>query len=149
MNLSEYEFSLTLRKDRAFLDFINDVTKIINGYTFSRVITAVALSAQTASIAQTVLYTPSVAGLYRVSVYHFCSTAGTAGTLDTTIFWTDDVGATNAKPAAQISLTVAGNWASGQGFLRSNSGSIDYSTTVAGAVGSPQYGSYLCLELIC
>lgn len=148
MNLAEYEFSMALRKDRAFLDFANDITKIINGYTFGRVVAAVALTGQTASIGSTTLYTPAVAGLYRVSVYHFCSVAGSAGTLDTTIGWTDDVGATSANPAGQISLTTAGNWASGMAFIRSASGSITYSTTVAGAAGNPQYGAYLVAELI-
>jgi hypothetical protein len=81
-------------------------------------------------------------------VYHFCSSAGTAGTLDTDIFWTDDVGATSAKVASQINLNGAGNWASGQGFIRVASGSIQYSTTVTGATGSPQYGDYICVELI-
>ena len=148
MNLQEYEFSRALRKDRAFLDFINDITKIINGYTFNRIITAVALSAKTGSIGQTTLYTPSVAGLYKVSVYHFCSVAGTAGTLDVTVGWTDDVGTTSVNPASQIALTTAGNWASGIGLLRSASGNITYLTTVTGATGNPQYGVYIILELV-
>lgn len=148
MNLAEYEFGLALRKDKSFLDFADDITKIINGYTFSRIIATVSFTGQTASKAQTVLYTPAASGLYRANIYHFCSVAGTAGTLDTTIYWTDDTGVTNANPAAQIDLTGAGNWASGMGFIRSASGTIDYAVTVAGETGSPQYGVYIVLELI-
>jgi hypothetical protein len=106
----------------------------------------VSLTGQTASIAQTTIYTPGAAGLYRASVHHLCTTAGTGGTLDTDIHWTNDVGTTSTKPAPQISLTTAGNWGSGIVIIRSTATAIKYSTTVSGATGSPQYALWVTLE---
>jgi len=108
--------------------------------------TTVQLTEQTASISKTTLWTPPESGLYRASVYHVCTTAGTGGTLDTDIYWTDDAQAQQVKPAAQINLNGKGNAATGMSFIRTTAAAISYSTTVGGATGSPKYGIFVLLE---
>lgn len=109
------------------------------------VVANVALTDQNASIGATTIYTPSAAGIYRASVHHLCTTAGAAGTLDTTILWTNDIGATSSIPAGQISLDGAGNWGSGIVVIRSTATAIQYSTTKVDGAGS-QYALYIALE---
>lgn len=77
-------------------------------------------------------------GLYIVSVWHACTTAGTAGNLHTTIRWTDRNGAQSASPAADLSLGALG-YASGLAVLYAVSGNVTYETAVTAVVGSPKY----------
>lgn len=112
---------------------------------------------QTASISTTNIYTTGNGadrslllseGLYEVSVYHVCTSAGSAGTLTTTIGWTDDVAARTATPAANISLTGT-NYASGIVIIKTlATTAVTYSTTVAGATGSPVYATYITARKI-
>lgn len=107
-----------------------------NGYTVS-------LTGQTASIGTTAITTPTAAGVWDIDVYHVCTTAGTGGTLTTTISWNDGTAARSASPAANISLAGT-NFAGGIQCIRgAASNAINYSTTVAGATGSPQYALYI------
>lgn len=106
----------------------------------------IALTAQTASIAKVALWTPPESGQYRASVYHVCTKAGTGGTLDTTIYWTDDAQAQQINTATQINLNAKGNAATGITFIRATAADISYSTTVTGATGSPEYGVFIILE---
>lgn len=73
--------------------------------------------AQTAALAAIVLWITDSEGVYRVSVYHQCTTAGAVTVLATTIRWTDARGAQSATPAANISLTGT-NGASGAQFIQ-------------------------------
>lgn len=112
----------------------------------STIVATVSLTGQTGNIAATTLYTPAASGIYKVSVYHLCTVAGSAGTLATTIGFTDDVQAQTTKPAIDISLTGAGNAASGIVPIRSTAAAITYSTVIAGGTGSPQYALFIILE---
>ena len=101
----------------------------------------VTLSAQTANISATSLVpNEAVRGVWAVIVIHTCTAAGSAGTLSTTIRWSDANGAQSAKPAADLGLTGTG-YASGILILDhvSNANGITYETAIAGGAGSPAY----------
>lgn len=107
---------------------------------------------QGSSIGTTTLYTTSSAypvntpGALRVSVYQQCITTGAAGTLSTTISWTDQVGATSATPASTLALTGTGR-DSGSVFIGvSGSTTISFSTTLSGVIGSPKYNILIIVE---
>lgn len=106
----------------------------------------VSLTGQTGNIAATTIYTPPAAGLYRVSVYQICTTAGSAGTLNSVIGWTDNVGAKTLSPAADVTLTSTANGATGASFIRATAAAITYATTITGGAGNPQYALYICVE---
>lgn len=106
----------------------------------------VSLTGQTGNIGTTTIYTPPAAGLYRVSVYQICTTAGSAGILNSVIGWTDNVGAKTLSPAADVTLTSTANGATGTGFIRATAAAITYATTITGGAGSPQYALYICVE---
>lgn len=98
-------------------------------------------TAQTASIASATLYAvpSSGAGFYVAIVDTICTTAGTAGTVATSIGWNN--GAASASAATgPMSLSTLGNETT-QIFTVYSAASqnITYSTTVSGAAGSPQY----------
>lgn len=108
----------------------------------------VSLTGQTGNIGTTTIYTPPAAGLYRVSVYQICKVAGSAGTLNTVIGWSDAVGAKTLSPAADVTLTSTANGATGAAFISSGASAITYATTITGGAGSPQYNLYICVERI-
>lgn len=118
----------------------------VSGLGSPSIITPIQLTGQTGNIATTTIYTPAAAGLYRVGVYHICTTAGTAGTLATTIGWTDNVGAKTLKPAGDIVLDSTANGATGTAFIRATAAAITYATTITGGAGNPQYALYILLE---
>lgn len=111
----------------------------------SSIVATALLTAQTADISATTIYTPAASGLYRVSVYHLCTTAG-GGTLTTAIIWTDDYQAQTTSPASNLDLSGAGNAATGTTFIRSTASAIQYSTSIAGKSGSPQYALFVVVE---
>lgn len=123
-----------------FIEWNND------GLGQPAIVATAALTGQTASIGATTLYTPAAIGTYRVSVYQLCSGAGSGGTLDTTIGWTDNVQAQSSNPAAQVDLTSKGSASSGTIFIQSTAAAITYETTVAGAAGDPEYDLYITVE---
>jgi len=196
MKVADYSFSNKFRQEIDFMDFVKEVSNILNlGRYQMRIVTTVptwtgeggehllyvsgsvrrlywyddinatwqyfewntsgeflptkvatvSLTAQTADIITTAIYTPAVAGLYRVNVYVICTTAGT-GTLGVTIGWTDAVGAKTLKPTADVNLASTANGATGTAFISSTATAITYATAIAGKAGSPQYALYLCLE---
>ena len=106
----------------------------------------VSLTGQTGDIGATTIYTPAVAGLFRVNVYAICSKAGTAGTLAVTIGWTDEVGAKTLKPASDVTLTSTANGSTGNAFIKSTATAITYATTITGGTGAPEYNLHICLE---
>ena len=106
----------------------------------------VSLTGQTGNIATTTIYTPPAAGLYRVSVYQICSTAGSAGTLNSVIGWTDIVGAKTISPAADVTLTSTANGATGNAFINATAAAITYAATITGGAGGPAYALYIVVE---
>lgn len=103
-------------------------------------ITPLNLTAQTASIGTTTILTAPAAGLYRVSYYLHTTTAGSAGTVLLTLGWNDAVAQTAATSAISLSTVVAGTLAKGTVEVWLAAGQVlSYATTVAAAVGSPQY----------
>lgn len=96
---------------------------------------AIDYTAQTADLNDTLT---GLSGAAIVMVYHACTVAGTAGNLATTLSWTDEVGATTSKPAADLSLGAVGR-ASGSIVLFVASGAVAVATSLTGVIGSPQY----------
>jgi hypothetical protein len=101
----------------------------------------VTLSGQTGSIsAATLAPNAAMRGMFLVLVIHTCTSAGSAGTLATTIRWTDANGAQSAKPAADILLTGS---ATAFGLLLldnvSNVNDITFETALTGGAGDPEY----------
>ena len=110
----------------------------------STVVATVQLTAQTADITTTTIYTPVAAGLYRANVYMICTTAG-GGTLSCTIGFTDNAQARTSNPASGVDL-AATNASQGLVFIRSTAVAITYATAIANKTGSPQYALYIALE---
>ncbi len=106
----------------------------------------VSLTGQTGNISTTTIYTPPAAGLYRVSVYQICKVAGSAGTLNSVIGWTDAVGAKTLSPAADVTLTSTANGSTGNAFISATAAAITYATTITGGAGSPQYDIHIVVE---
>ena len=144
MKLREYEFSKQIRKDTAFCDFVNDLSRIIN-QGLTAVIMTIPLTGQTGDISTTTIYTPVAAGLFKINVYMICTVAG-GGTLTCTIGWTDIVGAKTLEPASGVDLSSTANGAVGTSFISSGASAITYATAIAVKTGSPQYALYLVLE---
>lgn len=197
IKIQEYEFSKSTRKDLSLVDFINDVSRIINlGRYQMRIITSVptwtgeggehflyisgsvrrlyfwdsvnetwqflewndsglgqativgtvSLTGQTGNIGATVIYTPAAAGLYRLSTYALCSKAGTGGTLDVTIGFTDDTQAQTSTVVSALDLTVLGSVAQLSIFIRSTAAVITYATVITAGGGAPEYDLYISAE---
>ncbi len=118
-----------------------------SGLGQATIVATVALTAQASTIVATLLYTPAAAGTYRVSVYHLITTPSVAaGTLDTTILWTDDESAKTSLPAAQLNLTVDNSASSGTVFIRSTATAINYSTTIGSGDGAQRYSLFIVVE---
>jgi hypothetical protein len=104
------------------------------------------LSAQTGTTTGNLVGT--ALGVYRISGYLECTTAGAAGTLQTTITWTDDNGSQSANLlATPLSLATKG-FATGELIVKAVSGSIAFSTAITSGSGSPAYDAALTAELI-
>ena len=106
----------------------------------------VQLTAQVAAIGSTNISGTNTTGLYRVSYYLEDTTADiTAGTIMVTIGWTDDAGATTTSSVA-LPLTAVGR-TSGILYVRVlGTGSIQYSTTLVGIIGTSQYALFITAE---
>jgi hypothetical protein len=97
------------------------------------------LKTQTASIGATNIAATPVAGDYRICVHVQTTTAGSAGTVLGTVTWNN--GASQTLATSTASLTTLG---AEQSTCRDYTNILSttafaYSTTVAGATGSPQY----------
>lgn len=107
----------------------------------------VVLAAQTASVAAANLRVGGVvapAGLYRVSVYILTTVAGSAGTVTINILFNDGIAARTDSFVISLAALAYG----GTSFVIGNDGvhDVQYSTTVAGATGSPQYAFRVVVE---
>lgn len=102
---------------------------------------------KTAAIGSTnlVASTPAL-GLYRVSVYLLMTTAGTSGTIKTTIGYTDAKQA-QTQDSSTVNIASAGDKV-GQTFVveTTSASAITYSTTITGTIGSGVYSVYLEAE---
>ena len=196
MKVPDYSFSNKFRHETDFMDFVKEVSNILNlgryqmrivttaptwtgeggehllyvsgsvrrlywyddvnstwqfiewnasGLGSPSIITPIQLTGQTGDIATTTIYTPAVAGLYRIGVYMICTTAG-GGSLSCTIGWTDNVGAKTLAPAGAVDLVSTANGSTGTSFIRATAAVITYATAIAGKTGSPQYALYILLE---
>ncbi|GAC1632874.1 MAG: hypothetical protein NVS9B14_06740 [Candidatus Acidiferrum sp.] len=114
------------------------------------VVATVALTAQTASIGTTTLYTvpTSGAGMYRVSVDIICTTSGAAGTVGQTTGWNNGTTAASLTTASPLSLAATGELPAISGNFYAAAGQlITYSTTVTGGAGA-QYAIRIKLEYL-
>ena len=119
------------------------ITAAANG----AVVATAQLIDQTSDIATTTLFTPAVAGLFRINVYMICKVAGT-GVLSCTCGWTDAVGAKTIKPTGDVDLASTANGAVGTSFISSGASAITYATAIAGKAGSPKYDLHLTIEAL-
>lgn len=135
-----------------FYDITNSTWQFIQwnsaGLGQSTIVATVQLTAQTANIGTTTIYTPATLGLFRVSVYQICSTAGAAGTLNTLISWTDGASAKSTSPAGDIALDSTNNGATGMTFISSGASAITHASTITGGAGSPKFDIYILLEAL-
>jgi len=138
--------------NNALIDGTLGVTGAITGSNLSgtntgdQIITNIQLTAKVAAIGSTNITGTNTAGLYRVSYYLEDTTADiTAGTIMVTIGWTDDAGATTTSSVA-LPLTAVGR-TSGNLYIRVlGTGSIQYSTTLVGIIGTSQYALFISAE---
>jgi hypothetical protein len=99
---------------------------------------------QTSAISSTALYTPGSNGLFQVDVYEEI-TVGGIGTLQTTIAYTDDIGATTVTPIATPLSAVSPGRALGSAVIRVAAGNaINFST----AFGSGTYSVFIRVRSI-
>lgn len=94
-------------------------------------------AAQLASLTAIALLVAPPPDMYAVDVYLDCGFAGAAGTVLATVSYMDSTGATSQVTGALV-LTGVGRLSIRLTFYVA-SGDITFTTTVAGAVGSPTY----------
>lgn len=81
-------------------------------------------------------------GEYLITAVLNVTTAATAGTIGASVTFTDDVGSTTPNLFTGFSLTGTGRTQASY-IARLASGSIDYTLTVAGVLGSPLFNFYI------
>ena len=110
-----------------------------------KVLNSVRLTGQTAAIASTNFFGGNSGTQFRVQYYLETTTLDlAAGTIQVTISYTDDSGATSQSSAALI-LTALGRTFGALPVLRA-SGNISYSTTLTGIIGASVYALSMSLE---
>ena len=115
------------------------------GYGVSAIVDYVELTNQGADVSAN-FSNAGTAGFYRLSYYLECTTAdATAGTVKSTITWTDDVGGTMRSSTA-LSLTSLDRILGAQFPIQLASGNIAYSTSHTGIYGTAKYALYYILE---
>jgi hypothetical protein len=128
-------------------DFIYDGSNLVSLGPATPV--AVDLTAQSSSLSAASLTTPSANGLFKISYYLATTTAGTAGTVSVTFTWTDESKAETFTSSA-LSLSALGALAPQAPLVvyAKTTAPIQYSTTVSGATGSPQYSLHVRVEAL-
>jgi hypothetical protein len=111
----------------------------VNGGAPQVSVATVSLTAQTASIGLTTMYTNSTGATH---IYNVCgvaktTSAGSAGT----VTWTLSISSVQGNTTSASNLAIPNHWSANGCFTASvpNAGTIQYNTTVSGASGSPQY----------
>lgn len=93
------------------------------------------------------MYTPSGDSLYLITVYQTVTSAGSAGTLASTIYWTDDWSSKSNSGAGSISLASLNTFSNGVNYIQAKAGTpIQFSTTLTGVLGNPQYSIYITIQ---
>ena len=106
----------------------------------------VALVGQASGTSATPLMTPPADGLFQLSYYVETIVTGAVGTLALAFGWTDENGVQAITPVSSLLLTTTG-YASGEIIVHAKTtGTINYTVTLTGVVGSPQYNLYIFLE---
>lgn len=115
------------------------------GASYPSVSETIAMVAQSAAIAPRNFAGVSAPGTYRLN-YYLEDTASdiTAGTIQLSVAFTDDSGATTVTSTA-LALTALGR-TSGIFFIQLASGSIAWQTVAVGIFGTAQYALYQTLE---
>jgi hypothetical protein len=136
-------------------DFIYDTNtavypKLINtSYKPEFVNPGISVVGQTATLANTSLNGVPIylSGMYRINYVIEVTTAGSGGTLQVAVTWTDDAGThTNIALGGPMNLNALAS-ASSLFVERLLSGTnVQMSVTLAGATGGPQYAFYARLE---
>lgn len=102
---------------------------------------------QAAAIAATAFGNTGSAGAYRLT-YYLVNTVGdpAAGTIQLSVVFTDDAGATSVIGAA-VSLTGGGlRRTSDVVSVRLASGNVTWQTALAGAIGNARYSLFMTME---
>lgn len=102
------------------------------------------LSAQTANITATTVFTADRTGLYRVNASAATSTAGAAGTLAVVITW----GAYTKTFFTGMSLSTLASAGYSQMVYLTAADTVDYAVTITGGVGGPEYDLFVTVERI-
>jgi len=112
-------------------------------------VAATSLTAQTASIGNTTLYTPSGAGTYRVALALWTMVAGSSGTVAFSLSGNTGSGAESfGSSSLDLTKVNSGGQVSGQWNIHVGaSQAISYNTTLTcSSCGSPQYGIDVVVE---
>jgi len=112
-------------------------------------VAAASLTAQTASIGNTTLYTPSGAGTYRVTLALWTMVAGSSGTVAFSLSGNTGSGAESfGSSSLDLTKVNSGGQVTGQWNMHVGaSQAISYSTTLTcSSCGSPQYGIDVVVE---
>lgn len=113
------------------------------------VVDTVQRTGQTASITSTNFSNSGTVGDYEVSYYIYTTTAGAAGTVTFNIIANDGTSsATWTSQTVDLTSTTITGKQQGTVRVRLGSGNIQWSTTVSGASGSPQYAFYATAKRI-
>jgi len=126
--------------------------KTLAGNGLPILVASVSLTAQTAALGTTTLYTPTVTGLYRLNYSLTIEVAGNAVNLTGTWGWTDAVAHT--LTTANIACNTSGaNSTSALGlgsivFAAGGGVPITYAAALSGAIGVGSYGLRLVLEFL-
>lgn len=115
--------------------------------TFSDTLPATTFTDTAETASQTATLVAAASGEYLATMYVQCTTAGAAGTLTGTFTYTDDVGLTTTANIVSLVLTGTGR-DEGIAVLRCSGGGIDFTLTVTGAVGAPQYAAHISVTKV-
>jgi len=112
-------------------------------------VAATSLTAQTASIGNTTLYTPSAAGTYRVTLAMWTTVTGSSGTVGFSLSANTGSGAESfGSSSLDLTKINSGGQVSGQWNMHVGANqAISYNTTLTcSSCGSPQYGIDVVVE---
>ena len=112
---------------------------------------ALTLTGQTGSIAFAPFYltpTSNGAGLYRVSIDVIVTTAGSAGSVTASVVGSNGAGSYNTVATPALNMHVLGEVSATGVLYLTNDVYAEYSTTVSGASGGPQYALRVRLEYL-
>lgn len=115
--------------------------------TWTRTLPAVTFTDAAETANQTGTIVPVAVGEYIVTVYSEVVTAGAAGTLYSSITYTDDIGATTIFPLASLNCASTGR-DYGVAVIRCAGGGIDYTFEIVGGSGSPAYSAYVSVTQV-